>query len=219
MRPLLVDHVVPVSATPVVHGSHRACEAALGRGLAHDRIALPRPHPVMGEAEEVECRALPAPSGPVRSEVQVPRLVRVEPQPVPVVLEKHHGVIGVPHQQAAPPHARLHLPLKPLVQHVVQVQIREQGADHTALRGALPGPLQDALFEHPGLEPFVQHPPDHSVLDPQVEELPQVRVRDRIEVFRNVRINHPPLPFHRALPHCVQGVMGGAARAEPVRAR
>ena len=83
MRPLLVDRVVPVSATPVVHGSHRACEAALGRGLAHDRIALPRPHPVMGEAEEVECRALPAPSGPVRSEVQVPRLVRVEPQPVP----------------------------------------------------------------------------------------------------------------------------------------
>ena len=61
MRPLLVDRVVPVSATPVVHGSHRACEAALGCGLAHDRIALPRPHPVMGEAEEVECRALPAP--------------------------------------------------------------------------------------------------------------------------------------------------------------
>ena len=79
MRPLHGNRVVPVSATPVVDGSHRACEAALGRGLAHDRVSLPRPHPVMGEAQEVECRAHPVPSGPVRSEVQVPRLVRVEP--------------------------------------------------------------------------------------------------------------------------------------------
>ena len=43
-------------------------------------------------------------------------------------------------------------------------------------------------------------------------------VRNRIEIFRNVRVKHPPHPFRRALPHCVQGVMGGAARAEPVRA-
>ena len=38
------------------------------------------------------------------------------------------------------------------------------GRHHTALRSALPGALQDALFEHPGLEPFVQHPPSGRIV-------------------------------------------------------
>ena len=141
------------------------------------------------------------------------------PLAVPVVLEEHHSVVGVSHQQAAPPQAWSHRLDEPLVQHVVQERVRDEGLDHTALRGALPGPLQDALFEHPGLEPLVQHLPDYSILDPQVEELPQVRVRNRAELFRDVRVKHPPLPSHHACPHCVQGIMGRAARAEPVRAR
>ena len=99
----------------------------------------------MGAAEEVECRALPALPEPPRPEVQVPRLVRVETQSVPleplaqhgqhalavpVALEEQHGVVGVTHQQAAPSHARSHLPLEPRVQHVMQEQVRQQGADH-----------------------------------------------------------------------------------------
>ncbi len=124
----------------------------------------------MGEAEEVECRALPAPSGPVRSEVQVPRLVRVEPKlvpgeplaqngehslAVPVVLEEHHGVIGISDEQASPLQAWLHFSLEPLVQHVVQ----ESCWESRHVGSSLQVPLDTERYERNSQHDWLGVPP------------------------------------------------------------
>jgi hypothetical protein len=76
----------------------------------------------------------------LRAEVEETRLVRVqlkaEPaKPLPqhvhdplgvlVVLKGHHEVIGKPYQARLPLHAWSHHVLKPLVQHMVQENVRE----------------------------------------------------------------------------------------------
>ncbi len=83
------------------------------------------------------------------------------------------------------------------IQHVVQVDVREQRRDHATLGRSTSRAAQDALFEHPRLQPFVDHPPDDAVRDLLVEESSQVRVVDGVEVFRDIDIHHPAQPlFH-----------------------
>src|SRR5271165_6718495 len=121
----------------------------------------------MGEAEEVErgavrVRMTYAPR-PMKAKVDEVRLVRVEREPVPckpftqhvhdpldVVesLERHHAVIGVPHEDAVPFEAHAHVPLEPFIQHVVQVDVCEQRRDDAALRSALGRALKETVFEH-----------------------------------------------------------------------
>src|SRR5215469_10262036 len=97
----------------------------------------------MGEAEKVERRCLAVwmrATLALGSEVDEARLVRVEREPVPakpfpqyfqypfgvvVVLEHHHEVISKPHQGTWSRHAGLHRVLEPLVQHMVQEDVRE----------------------------------------------------------------------------------------------
>ena len=67
------------------------------------------------------------------------------------------------------------------------------GRQHPALGRASDRPVHGALFEHPRFQPFVDHAPYDAVLDPQVEECPQVSVRDRVEVGLQIRVDHPPL--------------------------
>src|SRR5271169_2460397 len=56
---LIADGPVPVLPTPVAHRDHRAGKAAFGRDLPDHVLAVPRPSPDMGQAEEVEV-------GPIR---------------------------------------------------------------------------------------------------------------------------------------------------------
>ena len=148
------------------------------------------------------------PSGP-RAEVDEARLVRMEREPIAskplpqhfqhpfavvVVLEGHHEVIGEPHQGTRPRHARLHLALEPFVQHVMQEDVREQRRDDPALRRALRRRPQEPVFQNSRLQPFVDHPTDHAVRDPLVEECTQLVVRDRVEVLAYVDVQHPVQP-------------------------
>ena len=86
------------------------------------------------------------------------------------VFEGDDKVIGESHQLAPSVEARLRHVLEPLVQHMVQVDVREHRRDHPALRGTSHRLVQGVLFEHPRLQPFVDHAPCDAVLDPQVEE-------------------------------------------------
>jgi hypothetical protein len=76
---------------------------------------------------------------------------------------------------------RSHHALEPFVQHMVQVNVREQWRDHAALGRSASRPAQDALFKHPHLQPFVDHPSDNAVRDSLIEESAQVRVVDGVE--------------------------------------
>ena len=42
------------------------------------------------------------------------------------MLKEHHRVVRIPHEPAPPPEVRLDLVLEPLIQHMVQDDVREQ---------------------------------------------------------------------------------------------
>src|SRR5712691_2591955 len=135
---------VAVVPTPVVDSCQRPSKAVLRRRLSHHVLTLLRFHPSMGEAEKVERWLLAArlrATAPLWAEVDEARLVGMEREPVPfkplsqhfqhafggaVGLEGHHEVIGIAHQGSVPLQARSHLVLEPSVQHMVQVDVREQ---------------------------------------------------------------------------------------------
>jgi hypothetical protein len=88
------------------------------------------------------------------AEVDEARLVRMESESIPCeplaqdrhhafgigdVVESHQRVVGKPDKGALPFETRFHLGLEPLVQHMVQEDVREAGRDYTPLRGALGG--------------------------------------------------------------------------------
>jgi hypothetical protein len=138
------------------------------------------------------------------------------------ILEGRNRVVGVPHQEAVPLQARLGRLREPSIQHVVQVDVREERRDDPALGRAAGRAAQGTRFEHPRPQPFVDHPPDDAVRDALVKEVPQVRMVDGVEVLRDVDVHHPaqPLPdVHEAVAEVPQRVVGRAPRPKAVRAR
>ena len=82
---LRLDRQVPVTLAPVVYRFQRTGETAFRRDLANDVLALHRPPPDVGEAEEVERRGRCHPVTPVGTppaEVHIARLGLVEREPV-----------------------------------------------------------------------------------------------------------------------------------------
>jgi hypothetical protein len=51
--------------------------------------------------------------------------------------EHDHEVIGVPHQQSFALQTRSHDVLEPLVEHAMEIEVREKRRDHPALRRAV----------------------------------------------------------------------------------
>ena len=79
------DRQVPVSLAPVVHRFERTGEAAFRRDLTNNVLALHRPPPDVGEAEEVERRGRRHPVTPIGAspaEVHIARLGFMEREPV-----------------------------------------------------------------------------------------------------------------------------------------
>ena len=185
---LRLDRQVPMSLAPLVHRFQRAGEAAFRRNLANDDLALHRPPPDVGEAEEVERRSRRHPVTPVGArpaEVHIARLGLVEREPVSTetfaqhikqplavvaVFEGDDKIVGESHQLAVSAQARPRHFLEPLIQHVVQEDVGEHRRDYPALGSAGDRPVHGPLFEHPRFQPFVNHAPYDAVLNPQVEE-------------------------------------------------
>src|SRR5271165_7289318 len=93
------------------------------------------------------------------AKIDEPGLGRVEVEPVPAkplaqhaentlglfeIRENQDAIVGIPHKNAVTPEARSYVPLEPLVQHVVQVDVRKQWRDDSALRGSLSGRVVQA---------------------------------------------------------------------------
>ena len=206
---LFPKRAVQISPAPLGHGSKRSGITVFCRYLPHDVLTPPRPSPHVGKAKEVESRAhgrRMTPVGAFEPEVYEACLGRMELKAIPaeplaqhvqqslagrVVLKGNHRIIGISNQQASAMEPRSHRALEPFVQHMVQVDVREQWGDHAALGRSDSRPAQDTLFKHPRLKPFVDHPSDNAVRDSLIEESAQVRVVDGVEVFRDVDVHHP----------------------------
>ena len=53
----------------------------------------------------------------------------------------------------------------------------------------LPFGVQTSLLEDAGFQPFVDHPSDNAVRDSSVEEVPEMAVVDRVEIFLDINID------------------------------
>ena len=88
---------MPVGPAPVLDRGQRAGKTALGRGLPHHVLAIPRLSPRVGEAEEVERLCLAVwwrPAMMLRTEVDEARLVRMQLLCLSTLLEE--GLQGSP---------------------------------------------------------------------------------------------------------------------------
>ena len=145
---LLTDRLVPIFPAPLADRRQRAGVTALCRYLAHDGLAFLRLAPYVAEAEKGERRAIRfRMCFPIRSfeaEVDEARLVGMERKLVPSetlaqnaedplgveeVLKRHHGIVGESDKGASPLEPRFHLVIEPLIQHMMQENVREVGRD------------------------------------------------------------------------------------------
>ena len=68
--------------------------------------------------------------------------------------EPHDEIVRVADQERSPLEAGLDLPLEPIVQHIVQEDVREDRADHTPLRRPLLRVREAPVLEDARVEPF-----------------------------------------------------------------
>src|SRR6266700_7273655 len=146
-RGLMLDRVVPMVLAPLRHRLRTASKACAHGPDVNRKPPPPAARTHMRETEKVEGRRLPR-VGTARTrraaERQEPRLLGVERQTIPreslgkhfqdplrvlAILKAEHEVIGVPNLGSHAAQARLHLVLEPLVEHVMQVNVGQQGTD------------------------------------------------------------------------------------------
>jgi hypothetical protein len=140
---LLGDRQMAVYPTPVGDHRQRAGVTLRCRYLPHHVLTLSRLSPNVAKAEKgercpIRVRLVPA-IWSVTAEIDVACLVGMERELVPSktlaqyiqnplgileIRERHHGVVGEPDKGTFPLKPRLHLELEPLIQHMMQENVR-----------------------------------------------------------------------------------------------
>jgi hypothetical protein len=140
---LFRDRSMSVFPAPLGHCRQSTGVSAFGRYLPYYGPTAPRPAPHVSQAEEVERSTIHIRMvrrlRPSVTEVDEARLVGMERKPVPLktlaqdredpsgiveVFKCHDEIVGVPDKGTSPPQARSHLGLEPLIQHIVQINVR-----------------------------------------------------------------------------------------------
>src|SRR5438105_10191394 len=100
----------------------------------------------------------------------------------------------------------------------MKIDVAEQGRNHPALRRPIFRVAHLPFFPHSGFEPLVNQASYHSISDPPVQELPQPRFLQRVEILANINLDNPLNPLIHALaPNSSQGLMRRTARPKPIR--
>ncbi len=107
---------------------------------------------------------------------------------------------------------RIDLLLVPPVEHLMQLDIRHQGADHASLRAAQLGTMEHPLIHDPDLHPFAQRATDHDVTHPLVEKGIKAGSSHAVDEGMDVEADQPATPqVHDPVP---QRLLGTTARAK-----
>ena len=141
-----------------------------------------------------------------------------EPLSIRLVLEPNHDVIGKPDDDHVVSGVRLPPCLDPEVEHVMEVDIRQERRCAATLRRSLLHPYPLPLLQHAGVQPFLNEPHDASVRNPVLDERHQPPVVDGIEEATDVHIEHPVHVLRQqSRVERIQRVMLTASWPEPVR--
>ena len=110
---------------------------------------------------------------------------------VRLVLEAHHEVVSITHDDDSP--VRMPLPplMDPQVEHVVQENVCEQRTNARTLRRTFDGVGPHVPIERAGPQPSADEPEDSGVGDPMCKHPQQPLVVDRVEEATDVCVKHP----------------------------
>src|SRR5690606_5597010 len=163
------------------------------------------------EAEEVERLGFPlTASASVRNrkrpELQQPRLLGVQLQVelseslleirpellgLHLTLEPQHDVVGKPHDDDVAFSLPLSPYLNPEIEHVVQVDIRQERRGAAPLRRPFLYECSLPILQHASVQPFLDEPHDAPIRDAMLDESHQPPVVDGIEEPTDVQVEHP----------------------------
>src|SRR5262245_35309893 len=172
----------------------------------HHKATIPGPAAVMREPQEGESRAtlLPAPffsQAREPAELDQAGLLFVEREvelahavtkglhhgtSIVGVLEAHHKVVGVAHDDHSTPCISPPPLMDPQVQNVVQKDVGQDRADTRTLGGSLFCRRPSPFFEHTGLKPQAYQPENPSVGDPMRHHPQEPPLVDRVERLSNM---------------------------------
>src|ERR1700730_4339316 len=182
------------------------------------RLAKPRPFPLLRRsAAELDQTGLVRMEGQRKLGQTNPPL-RLATPGIGLVLKAGNDVVGIAHQDDVSLAMVASPPLRPEIEDVMQVDVRQQGRGNAALWRARLRLGHLSVLHHPGLQPFADQANDAAVTDPLLDEADQPLVADRIEEPGNVGVQYPVHP-RVADPdgERVQCIMRTASGAEPVR--
>ena len=133
------------------------------------------------------------------------------------VLKAQHHVVGVAHDGYLPSRVPLSPLLDPQIERVMQVDVRQQGADSTPLWRSLLHCAHLAVLQDACVQPLHQQPHHALVCNRVLDELLHPSVLDRVVKCTNIRVEHPvhlPADGHR---ESIQSPMRRPARPEAIR--
>src|SRR5713226_2443260 len=192
----------------------------------------------MGKTKKGEGFRLPEASmlsvfGRKGAELQEPGLFRVQfqvellhaffqfrPEPLGIrpVLESNHDVVREAHHD--------HITMRPLpspcldpqIEYVMKINVRQKRRCTATLRRPFLHAYSFSLFQHAGVQPFLDEPHDAPVRNTVLDELHQPFVGDPIEKAFDVQVEHPVHFFRQqSRVQRIQRLMLASPWSEPVR--
>src|SRR5579884_3739900 len=207
---LRIHGIVPMLATPRCYRFQTTSEPFPHRANMNREIPFPASLTDMRESEKVEsCRLPPARflgfGQGLPPKLHQPSLVRMQRQSVflePLlqhieyflgvlpILKAENEVIGKTDLIGFASQPRLHLGLEPLIEHLMKIDVGEQGADHLPLSRPRCAGQQSAVFDHAYVDPLPDQSQDGSVTDSFLDHLHEQTSDDRVEVSGNIRFQN-----------------------------
>src|SRR5256712_4258478 len=237
-RPLLRDRLMAVSLAPRRSPFEAPAQPLPHRPNVDGELPPPASRTDVGKAQKVK-RAWLRPPALVRlrqslaPKLDQASLARMQPQPVLLeslsqhrqdslrilpILKTENEVVRVPDFIGFAPQPRLHHVLKPLIEHVVQVNVGQQRANDLPLAHPRLRHQQPSVLQHPGLDPLPDQPENAPVVHPFLDQLHELTPHDRVKVrpdvcFQNIA-DRPPTDYPADL---VERFLRTAPRTEAVR--
>jgi hypothetical protein len=88
--------------------------------------------------------------------------------------------------------ARLHILLEPLIQHVVKIEVGQQGADYLPLTDSRLAPQEPSFIDDSDVDPFAYQSQDTPIFDPPLNHLHEFPSHNGVEISGDVGLQHPP---------------------------
>src|SRR5262245_34690257 len=108
-----------------------------------------------------------------------------------LVLKAQNEIISESHFVRFASQPGLHFLLEPLIQHVVKIDICQQGTDYLPLTDPLLTRQEPTFVDHPDVDPFAYQPQDTSVFDPPLNHLHECLSHDGVKISGDVSLQYP----------------------------